>query len=324
MKIVITGAAGFVGSNLSSALIQQGHAVIGIDNFSYGSKQNIVSLQNNPKFIMHEQDLCNPDTLADIKGDVIVHLASQKIPRYTNALKTLDDNSRMLKNVIQKCLKDKIKLCFSSTSDVYGKNPEIPYTEESNLLLGPTTVKRWAYALSKIYAEHFIIANNEEYGMDYTIMRFFGSYGPNQNTTWWGGPQSVFIQSIIDGIPLEIHGDGLQTRTFTYVDDTVQGIIKCILKEEAKNQIFNIANNPEEEITILDLASLIWKLMKGQENKPDVKFIPYETFGKYEDVRRRVPSIEKIKTILGFKPSFSLADGLAKTIEWQKQKNQAV
>lgn len=319
MKIIVTGAAGFVGSNLSAELIAQGHSVIGIDNFSYGTKRNISPLQNNSRFTFHERDLNHADTLKDLKGDVIVHLASQKIPRYTNALKTLDDNSRMVKNVVDKCLKDKIKIVFSSTSDVYGKNPVIPYSEESDMLLGPTTVKRWAYALSKIYSEHYILANNSEYNLEYTIMRFFGSYGPNQNTTWWGGPQSVFIQSIIDNIPLEIHGDGLQTRTFTYVKDTVQGVVKCTCEEAAKNQIFNVANNPEEEITILDLAKLIWRLMKGDNSEANIKFIPYETFGKYEDVRRRVPSIEKIKNVLGFKPSFSLAEGLTQTIAWQKQ-----
>ncbi|TND09366.1 MAG: galE [Bacteroidetes bacterium] len=316
MHIIITGVAGFIGSNLATRLLKENHEVTGFDNFSFGSPANISALRQNPRFHFIEADVRDADTLESVSGDVLVHLASQKIPRYSTAFRTLDDNARMLKNAIVCCRTKKMKLVFASTSDVYGKNPDLPYSEESDLVMGPTTVKRWAYALSKIYSEHSIIAHHDEFGLEYTIMRFFGSYGPNQNITWWGGPQSVFIQNILEGKPIEIHGDGLQTRTFTYVDDTVQGVMKCIFHEKSRNGIFNIAGKPDEEITILDLGRLIWKLMKGDTAAP-ISFIPYETFGKYEDVRRRVPSIGKIKTELGFEPGFHLAEGLQETIRWQ-------
>jgi UDP-glucose 4-epimerase len=224
----------------------------------------------------------------------------------------------MLRNVIHKCLQDKSKIVFSSTSDVYGKNPEVPFNEDSNLVLGPTTVKRWAYASSKLIGEQLIIANHDEFDMQYTIMRFFGSYGPNQNTTWWGGPQAVFIQNILEGKSIEIHGDGLQTRTFTYVEDTVQGILKCMYEEAAGNNIFNVASEPDEEVCIRDLGYKIWYLMNKPESVPDIGFIPYSNFGKYEDVMRRVPDISKIKTLLGYKPVFKLEEGLKITIKWQK------
>jgi len=318
MKVIITGVAGFVGSNLTKELLNLRHEVIGIDNFSYGSRANMIGFANHPSFKFIEGNLVDFSILKDIKGDVLVHLASQKIPRYTNALRTLDENSSLLRNVVKKCIEDKIKLVFASTSDIYGKNPQVPYHEESNSVLGHTKVKRWAYALSKIYGEQYIIANNDEYGLTYTIMRFFGSYGPNQNKTWWGGPQSVFIQNIIENKPLEVHGDGKQTRTFTYVEDTVQGVIQCIVNEKSTNDIFNIANDPREEVTIYELAKLIWKMMKGENSVPDIRLIPYNTFGNYEDVLRRVPDISKIKDKLGFNPRFTLAEGLSKTIEWQK------
>jgi len=218
---------------------------------------------------------------------------------------------------VQKCLMDKAKIVFASTSDVYGKNIKPPFNEESDLVMGPTTVKRWAYALSKMYGEQYIIANNAQYNMNYTIMRFFGSYGPNQNTTWWGGPQSVFIQNIIEGKPIELHGDGLQTRTFTYVDDTVQGIMKCIFHANANNDVFNIANEPKEEVTIKALAELICDLMSDRYKNPGVKLIPYATFGKYEDVARRVPDITKIKEKLEYLPKFPLKEGLKLAIDWQ-------
>lgn len=318
MRIIISGAAGFIGSNLSKRLLDLGHEVIGIDNFSFGSVSNLNLVQKHPGFKFFERDIRSQEVFNDISGDVLVHLASQKIPRYTNALCTLEDNSAMLKNVVKKCLKDKVKLIYASTSDVYGKNPNIPYSEESDLMLGPTTVKRWAYALSKIYGEQYIIANNDEHGLEFTVVRFFGSYGPNQNLTWWGGPQSVFIANALVNKPIEIHGDGLQTRTFTFVEDTVQGIEKSIFNPNAKNQIFNIANNPDEEITILDLGKWIWEMVNGKAAAPLIKFIPYASFGKYEDVRRRVPDISKIKSLLAYDPKFGLKKGLDITIKWQK------
>ncbi|MBC7863712.1 MAG: NAD-dependent epimerase/dehydratase family protein [Bacteroidia bacterium] len=322
MKIIITGAAGFIGSNLTKKLLADHHEVIGIDNFSYGNRYNISPFSENKLYSFIEADLVDPSVLKNLHADIIVHLASQKIPRYTNAYKTLEENGVLLKNIIKKCLDDKIKLVFASTSDVYGKNKDIPFHEGSDLVMGATTVKRWAYALSKMYAEQFIIATNEEFGLEYTIMRFFGSYGPNQNTTWWGGPQSVFIQNILEGKTLEIHGDGLQTRTFTYVDDTVQGIMKCMFHPASKNEIFNIASEPDEEVTIKDLAETIWRLMKGGDQKTDLKLIPYSTFGNYEDVRRRVPSIDKIKKMLGYIPAFHLEKGLEEAIRWQKEFNE--
>jgi UDP-glucose 4-epimerase len=318
MKILITGVAGFIGSNLAKRLISEGHIVVGIDNMSHGFRRNIDPVINHPNFTFILGDLANPMQLIDIKSDVIVHLASQKIPRYTSALITIEENYHMLKNVIHKCLLDKSKLVFASTSDVYGKNPQIPFSEESDLVLGPTSVKRWAYASSKLVGEQLIIANHDVFNLEYTIMRFFGSYGPNQNTTWWGGPQSVFIQNILQGLPLEVHGDGSQTRTFTYIGDTIEGIMKCIFEENSKNNIYNVATNPNEEICIKDLAYKIWYLMNPSDSAPNVVFFPYSNFGNYEDVLRRVPNISKIKKELGFKPLFNLDEGLKITIEWQK------
>jgi UDP-glucose 4-epimerase len=257
--------------------------------------------------------------MKDVKAETIVHLASQKIPRYTNALRTLEENYLMLRNVVHKCLMDKSKIIFASTSDVYGKNPNIPFAEDSDLVMGPTTVKRWAYALSKIYGEQYIIANHDEYGLPYTITRFFGSYGPHQNLTWWGGPQSVFIEKAFKKEPIEIHGDGSQTRTFTYVDDTVNAIVHCIESDKSNNEIFNTGPKADAEISIKELALLIWKLVNGPNSEPQLKFIPYSTFGTYEDVMRRVPDISKLCSYFDFQPEWDLERGLSVTIEWQKK-----
>jgi UDP-glucose 4-epimerase len=321
MKIIITGVAGFIGSNLAKKLLELNHIVVGIDNLSHGFIRNIEAIKKHHSFTFVQGDIANPLILNSYSADVIVHLASQKIPRYSNALRTLDENYLMLRNVVQKCILDKSKIVFASTSDVYGKNINLPFSEESDLVMGPTTVKRWAYALSKIYGEQYIIANHDEYGIDYTIARFFGSYGPNQNLTWWGGPQSVFIEKAIKNEPIEIHGDGFQTRTFTYIDDTVNALSLFIIDNKSNNQIFNTGSKPDSEISILDLSHLIWRLINGMNSEPKLKYIPYESFGKYEDVMRRVPDINKIKNFFGFEPCWSLQDGLKKTIEWQMKLN---
>jgi UDP-glucose 4-epimerase len=319
MKILITGVAGFIGSNLAKRLLQRGHSVVGIDNLSYGLLRNIEFAKNNPNFEFIMGDIANPLIMNNIKADVVVHLASQKIPRYTNALRTLEENYLMLRNVVQKCIHDRSKIIFASTSDVYGKNPKIPFSEESDLVMGPTNVKRWAYALSKMYGEQYIIANHDEYGLTYTITRFFGTYGPNQNLSWWGGPQSVFIAKAFRQEPIEIHGDGSQTRTFTYVDDTVSALVLCIENEKSDNEIFNTGGKSESEITIKDLAILIWSLVNGEHSKPKLNYIPYSSFGKYEDVMRRVPDISKLRSYFDFQPEWDLVKGLSTTIEWQKQ-----
>lgn len=319
MRVLITGVAGFIGSNLAIRLLDQGHSVIGIDNLGYGFLRNIESIKEHPNFAFILGDIANPYILKDVKADTVVHLASQKIPRYTSALRTLDENYLMLRNVVQKCLSDKSKIIFASTSDVYGKNPKIPFNENSDLVMGPTTVKRWAYALSKIYGEQYIIANHDEYDLNYTITRFFGSYGPNQNLTWWGGPQSVFIDKAIKNEPIDIHGDGSQTRTFTYVDDTVSALILCIENEKSNNEIFNTGSKANAEITIKNLAILIWKLINGKDSEPRLNLIPYSQFGNYEDVMRRVPDITKLCSYFDFQPSWDLEEGLKVTIDWQKQ-----
>src|SRR6185437_4122807 len=258
MEILITGVAGFIGSNLASRLIERGHKVTGIDNLNYGFLRNVKGLNSNPNFTFISGDIANPLIL----------------------------NNVMLRNVVQKCIMDKSKIIFAPTSDVYGKNPVIPFNENSNLVMGPTTVKRWAYALSKMYGEQYIIANKDEYGLTYTITRFFGSYGPHQNLTWWGGPQSVFIEKAFKNEAIDIHGDGSQTRTFTFIEDTVNALVLCVENKNSDNEIFNTGGK-SGEISIKDLAILIWKLVNGENSEPKLNYIPYSTFGNYEDVMRR-------------------------------------
>ncbi|MFN8369802.1 MAG: GDP-mannose 4,6-dehydratase [Bacteriovoracaceae bacterium] len=323
-KVLVTGAAGFIGSNLVRALVEKGYEVVGIDNLSQGDLLNLSGLMGNPNFIFHKIDIREEEEVLRVANGCkrIVHLAAFKIPRYSDAMDTLKINTFGTECILNVAVKLGAKVVAASTSDVYGKNPDVPFSEESSLVIGSPTVRRWAYAISKMYDEQLMMAYHERHGLDVVIIRLFGGYGPNQNLTWWGGPQSVFIANSLEGKELEIHGDGLQTRSFTYVDDHVQGFIKCLEMDEANNQVFNIGAT--REITILDLSRLIWKLVRGESDEARIKIIPYESFGKYEDVRRRIPNITKARTLLGFDPKTDLETGLKKTILWQKNRTSEI
>ena len=318
-RIVVTGAAGFIGSHLSELLIQNGYTVIGFDNLSYGLLQNLSSVLDHPGFEFIKGDVRDLDHLRRIsnRADAVIHLAAYKIPRYGNALETLQVNGKGTENVLKVAQEMGCKMVFASTSDVYGKNPNLPYSESNDFYMGAPVVRRWSYAVSKILGEHLCFLYHQEHGVPVTILRYFGSYGPRQNLTWWGGPQSIFIDCALRNRPMPIHGDGLQTRSFTFVKDTVGGTFKALESEEAVGKVINLGNT--EEIAILELGKKIWRLIRGSET-PKVDFIPYRQFpGRYEDVRRRIPDIRLAREIVGFVPQTPLDGGLLQTIAWQRE-----
>jgi len=319
-KIVVTGAAGFIGSHVCDELLLRGYRVVGVDNLSMGKIENIEHNFSNPGFDFEKIDVQEKDLLVKICGgaEKIVHLSAYKIPRYGGAADTLLINSRGMLSVLEAARITSSKVVFASTSDVYGKNPEVPFSESSDLVIGPSYIPRWGYAASKIFDEHLCYAYCREYDIPIVILRYFGSYGPRQHLSWWSGPVSVFISAVFGNECMEIHGNGLQTRTFLYISDLVEGTVKAIETDKANGEIFNIGRT--REINILDLAHLIKKLT-GTPGESKIKFVPYSAFGKekYEDVMRRVPDITKAKKLLGFEPKVSLEDGLVRTIKWQKQ-----
>jgi UDP-glucose 4-epimerase len=268
-----------------------------------------------------ETDVALPETFAALPGDIdlIVHLAAKKIPRYGNALETLTVNYEGTRATLEFARRLGCKCVLASTSDVYGRNPDVPFSEaHSDSVIGSSKSARWAYAVSKLFDEHLALAYQEEYGFHVTLLRFFGSYGPRQILGWRGGPQSVFIDAVLRGEPMTIHGDGLQTRTFTYIDDTVEGTYRAMMSPDADGEILNIGGT--EEVTILDLANRI-KALSGTPGELELEFVPYESFtGKsYQDVMRRVPDVKLAEHILGFRAETSLDDGLRATIEWQRE-----
>ena len=322
-KFLITGVAGFLGSNLLKLVLQHGHSVVGMDNLSMGKRENLQPFLDNPNFTFLEQDVVEASNFErlDPDIDVVGHLAAFKIPRYGKAIDTLLINGKGSENILEFARRRSIKCVMASTSDVYGMSPDLPFREDGNCLVGPSNIARWAYAVSQLYDEHLGLAYMEAYDFPVVLLRFFGSYGPNQHLSWWGGPQSVFIEKIFKDEEIPIHGNGLQTRTFTYVDDTVRGIFLAATKDEANGEIFNIGAGGDQEITILGLAQLL-KRLSGTPGELNYKLVPYNSISKgrkYQDVMRRVPDTTKAERLLGFKAEIGLEEGMRRTIEWQLQ-----
>lgn len=319
--ILITGVAGFLGSNLAERLLQEGHKVVGVDNLSMGHLSNIKNAMMNPLFEFVQGDVTDAEMFANLSTEieVLVHLAAFKIPRYGKAIDTLKINLHGTENTLDFAKDRNIKCVLASTSDVYGKNPAVPFSEEhTDSVIGGSKVTRWSYAVSKLFDEHLALAYQDSYGFPVTLLRFFGSYGPNQALSWWGGPPPVFIDAVLNDKTIPIHGDGMQTRSFTYVSDTVEGIVQSIFRDEANGEILNIGS--KEEVTILELARRIKKAC-GTPGELKYELVPYASFSKnkYEDVMRRVPDTTLSEKLLGVTANVSLDEGIQRTIEWQKQ-----
>jgi UDP-glucose 4-epimerase len=317
---LVTGCAGFLGSNLVGRMLRAGHEVAGVDNLSMGLLDNLAEFRGDRRFRFVQADVTDPAALAALGGpfEAVVHLAAFKIPRYGKAIDTLKINYRGTENALDLARRLGCKLVLASTSDVYGRNPALPFREaSSDSVIGNSKSPRWAYAVSKLFDEHLALAYQDAYGFPVTILRFFGSYGPKQPLSWWGGPPPVFIDCVLNDKPIPIHGDGSQTRSFTYVTDTVEGIYQATLRSEANGEIINIGST--QEITILELARRV-KRASGTPGELKVEMVPYASFTgrKYEDVMRRVPDVELAERLLGVRAKVDIDDGLARTIEWQR------
>jgi UDP-glucose 4-epimerase len=319
---MVTGAAGFIGSNLVIELVRRGYEVSGLDNLSQGTMLNLKGVEGSPRFAFHEGDVRDEAAVATAATgcQAVVHLAAYKIPRYGDAYETLMINAIGSENVGRAAGQAGAKVVAASTSDVYGKSPDVPFDEEGDSVIGSPQVKRWAYAVSKMFEEQLLLACAERFGLDVVILRLFGGYGPHQALSWWGGPQSVFIDKALVGDPLPLHGDGSQTRTFTYVDDHVAAFIAALERPEANNLVINVGST--REISVNELARMVWRLVRGPESEPRFDFIPYESFGRYEDVRRRLPGVTRARDLLGFEASVDLEVGLGRTIDWQIERHR--
>ncbi len=315
-NVLITGVAGMVGSHLSDALLEKGLKVTGLDNLQVGTTENIKHNLKEKNFRFIEGDILDREVLSRAMSgvDTIVHLAAaKKIGEGGSAVKTLAINVDGTRNVFEAAKRNRLKVIYASTSDVYGISNQIPFREDGNIVIGEPTAKRWAYAVSKAYGEQLSFAYYKEFKVPIVVIRYFGGFSPRASFTYSGGHIPLFIDAVLNDRPVIIHGDGTQTRSMGYVSDLVDGTVRAMENPKAIGEIFNIGN--DEEISVIDSARLIHKIAcTGKRLKLD--FVPHKKiFGSYEEIKRRVPSLKKAKKILGYRPKISLAEGIKMTIE---------
>ena len=319
MRVLVTGGAGYIGSHLVDALIKRGDEVLVIDNLSTGKIENIRHVLGHPTFHFINDSILNEALLERFvpSMDLIFHLAAAVGVRNVlqDPLAAINTNVRGTEVVLGLAFKYWKRLVLASTSEIYGKASHVPFREDDDRVLGSTAVARWSYSMSKAIDEHFAFAYAVK-GLPVSILRYFNSYGPRLDERGYGSVVANLTRQALRGEPLTVHGDGKQTRCFTYIDDTVAGTLLAGEVKEAIGEAFNIGS--PNETSILDLAKLIKRLTRS---KSPIAFQAYEAYyGEgFEDPRRRVPSVDKAKRLLGFTPKVDLETGLKKTIAWCRE-----
>jgi len=314
MRVLITGGAGFVGSHLAEALLARGDEVYVLDDLSTGSIDNIAHLKGHPKFHYTIDTITNEPLLAEMldRCDTVVHLAAAVGVKLIveQPVRTIETNVHGTEVVLKHANKKKKLVLIASTSEVYGKSAVVPFSEDADLVLGPTAKHRWAYACSKMIDEFLALAYWKERKLPVIIVRLFNTVGPRQ-TGQYGMVVPNFVRQALAGQPITVFGDGTQSRSFTYVGDVVRAMVALIDEPRAVGQVFNIGNG--QEISIGDLAARI-KQMTGSSS-PIVK-IPYDQAYEagFEDMPRRVPDISKIRALVGYQPTVELDEILDRVV----------
>jgi UDP-glucose 4-epimerase len=316
MRILVTGGAGFIGSNLVDVLMEQGHEITVIDNLSVGKASNIEHHLESDRFHFVNDSILNVSTLERLvrQADLIYHLAAVVGPKYVveDPLGTIITNVRGTENVLELAFKYWVKTVVASSSEVYGKSVAVPLGEDDDRVLGPTTVGRWSYSDAKAIDEYFALAYAKK-GLPIAVVRYFNAYGPRLDPRGYGSVIARFLTQALRGEPLTVYDDGKQTRCFTYVSDTIEGTIRVATVKEAAGQVFNIGSN--QETSINELTQLIRELTGSTST---ITHVPYEAaFGPaFEETRRRVPDVTRARAVLGFEAQTPLEEGLRHTLEW--------
>jgi UDP-glucose 4-epimerase len=316
MRVLITGGAGFIGSHLSDAYLARGDEVFILDDLSTGSIDNIRHLKENPRFHYTIESVHHGSTVAELvdQCDVVFHLAAAVGVRLIveSPVRTIETNVHGTEVVLAKANKKQKKVLIASTSEVYGLSDQVPFREDGNLVLGPTSKGRWSYACSKAIDEFLALAYWRERKLPTVIVRLFNTVGPRQ-TGQYGMVVPTFIKQALTGRPITIHGDGRQSRCFAHVSDVVSALVGLMDHPGAVGEVFNIGSN--EEVTIRALADRV-KALVGSDS--EIVTVPYEqAYGEgFEDMPRRVPDIGKIGRLIGYRPTKSLDEILESVIEF--------
>jgi UDP-glucose 4-epimerase len=317
-KILVTGGAGFIGSHLCELLIQKGHHVVAIDNLSTGRLDNIQHLLPMPSFQFVRESITNSQVLDRLtsEADILIHLAAVvgvklivEDPVYTIATNIMGTEA-----VLTTANRYGCKVMLASTSEVYGKGLKVPFNEDDDCVMGPTSHSRWSYATSKAIDEFLGLAYYHQFGLPVVVMRFFNTVGPRQ-TGRYGMVLPRFVRQALLGDPITIYGDGAQSRCFADVADIIDATVRLSEDSRAVGQVFNIGST--EEVTICELAE---RVIAATGSQSKIVYVPYEEAYApgFEDMRRRVPDLDKIYHLIGYKPRYTLDETLQRVIVYER------
>jgi UDP-glucose 4-epimerase len=323
MNVLITGGAGFIGSHLAEHYLKQGHKVTVLDNLATGSIQNIEAFKKNPNFGYVIASIMNRPVLAELVdlADVVFHLAAAVGVRLIveSPVNTIETNIKGTEIVLELANRKRKKVLIASTSEVYGKNSKVPFAENDDMVLGPSTKSRWSYACSKAIDEFLALAYWKEKKLPVVIARIFNTVGPRQ-TGRYGMVVPTFVKQALQEKPITVFGDGTQSRSFLHVRDAVQALSALMESDKTVGAVVNVGHGAE--ITILDLARQV-KSIAG--SRSEIKLIPYDEAYEegFEDMQRRAPSIEKAHRLIGFEPTKNVEEILRDVVEYFRDGNAA-
>ena len=321
MRYLVTGGAGFIGSHLSERLLAKGHEVLALDDLSTGSADNVASFRSAPGFQLTVDSLFNEPLAAELidRADVVIHLAAAVgvFQIVESPVRTIETNIRGTEIVLKHAAKKGKPTVIASTSEVYGKSAKIPFSEDDDCVLGPSSKARWAYAASKLVDEFLALSYYREKKLPTVVVRLFNTVGPRQ-TGRYGMVLPRFVRQALEGGPITVFGDGRQSRCFAYVGDVVDAVIGLAGDSRAFGRTFNIGN--DREITIGDLAVLV----RNRANpSAKIEFVPYEkAYGAgFEDMARRVPDLRRIRDLIGYRPTLNVEQIADKVIEYERSRS---
>ena len=320
MRALITGGAGFIGSHLAERLLHDDHEVAVIDDLSTGSIENITHLKGDKRFSYVIDSVTNEQLLAELidRSDVVFHLAAAVGVKLIveQPVHTIETNVHGTEVVLKHANKKKKLVIIASTSEVYGKSTAVPFREGAEVVLGATVKHRWAYACSKLIDEFLALAYWKEKKLPVIIVRLFNTVGPRQ-TGQYGMVLPTFVRQALAGQPITVFGDGNQSRSFTYVGDVVDALVKLACEPHAIGEVFNVGTTTE--VTIGELAMRVKALTSSES---PIQHIPYDEAYEagFEDMPRRVPDISKLCSLIGYRPKLQLDEIIQTVIEHIRQK----
>jgi UDP-glucose 4-epimerase len=318
MRWLITGGAGFIGSHLAELLIQKGDEVCVIDDLSTGSARNVQAIRNHERFHMVVDTVTNVPLVTELvdSADQVVHLAAAVGVRLIveSPVKTIELNVHGTEVVLSAAAKKRKRVLVASTSEVYGKSPEVPFREEQDLVLGPSTKGRWSYAASKLIDEFLALAYWKEKHLPTTVVRFFNTVGPRQ-TGRYGMVVPTFVRQALAGQPLSVFGTGDQTRCFCHVGDVTRAIYGLCVSDATIGEVVNVGS--QEEISIRGLAERVCELTGSSSIIRNVSYDEAYEEG-FEDMMRRVPNIGKVHRLIDWRPTRALDEILRDVIAFER------